>query len=43
MTSRITDWKPNKDLAVGKGATVQQFVATVGNDKLEIEQKESRA
>jgi enoyl-[acyl-carrier protein] reductase I len=31
------DWKPNEALAVGKGATVQEFVATVGDDKLEID------
>jgi enoyl-[acyl-carrier protein] reductase I len=30
-------WKPNEDLAVGKGATLQQFFATVGPDRLEIE------
>jgi enoyl-[acyl-carrier protein] reductase I len=31
------DWKTNETLAVGKGATVQEFVATVGNDKLQID------
>src|SRR5262245_31300171 len=31
------DWKTNGSLAVGKGATVQEFVATVGDDKLEID------
>jgi hypothetical protein len=30
-------WKPNAALAAGKGSTVQQFVASLGNDKLEIE------
>jgi len=30
-------WEPNKELPVGKGATFQQFVATVGADKLEID------
>ena len=30
------DWKPNADLAAGKGSTVQQFVARRGNDRLEI-------
>jgi enoyl-[acyl-carrier protein] reductase I len=30
-------WKPNEDIAVGKGATLQQFFATVGPDRLEIE------
>src|SRR5215211_4480849 len=37
MTSVRPNWEPNKDLPVGKGATVQQFVATVGDDKLEID------
>ena len=31
------DWKANETLAAGKGATVQEFVATVGNDRLEID------
>jgi enoyl-[acyl-carrier protein] reductase I len=31
------DWTTNESLAVGKGATVQQFVATVAADKLEID------
>jgi enoyl-[acyl-carrier protein] reductase I len=31
-----TNWEANKDLPVGKGATVQQFLASVGKDKLEI-------
>ena len=30
-------WKTNEKLAVGKGATVQEFHALVGNDKLEID------
>jgi hypothetical protein len=30
-------WKPNAGLAAGKGSTVQQFVASLGHDKLEIE------
>jgi len=30
-------WKPNPAIAAGKGATVQQFVASLGNDKLEID------
>jgi enoyl-[acyl-carrier protein] reductase I len=30
-------WKPNPALAVGKGATIQQFVASLGDDKLEID------
>ena len=35
--ARKPDWKPNEGLAVGKGATVQEFSATVGDDKLEID------
>jgi len=31
------NWKPNMDVAVGKGTTVQQFSAAVGADRLEIE------
>jgi enoyl-[acyl-carrier protein] reductase I len=30
-------WKANEKLAVGKGATVQEFYASVGNDKFEID------
>jgi enoyl-[acyl-carrier protein] reductase I len=37
MTARHADWKSKEGLAVGKGATVQEFVATVGDDKLEID------
>ena len=37
MPRRVVDWKANKDLPVGKGATVQQFLATVGTDRLEID------
>jgi enoyl-[acyl-carrier protein] reductase I len=37
MTSSKPDWKTNADIAVGKGATVQEFLATVGDDKLEID------
>jgi hypothetical protein len=29
--------KVNEALAVGKGATVQEFVATIGEDRLEID------
>ena len=36
MTIRL-DWKINESLAVGKGATVQEFFAAAGNDKLEID------
>jgi enoyl-[acyl-carrier protein] reductase I len=31
------DWKTNENLPVGKGATFQQWVATVGKDKLEMD------
>jgi enoyl-[acyl-carrier protein] reductase I len=37
MTASMPIWKANEDLPVGKGATVQQFVAKVGNDRLEID------
>ena len=36
MMSKV-DWKTNEKLAVGKGATVQEFFATVGSDKLQID------
>ena len=36
-SSRMLEWEINEALAVGKGATVQEFVATVGNDRLEID------
>ena len=36
MASADLNWKSNEKLAVGKGATVQEFVATSGNNKLEI-------
>ena len=35
-TLEMLDWKTNSSLA-GKGATVQQFVAIVGDDRLEAE------
>ncbi len=31
------DWKSNEQLAVGKGATVQEFMASLGGDKLAID------
>ena len=37
MTLSKVDWKTNLGLAAGKGATVQEFVATVGDDKLKID------
>ena len=37
MTSKKIDWTPNTALPVGKGATYQQFEATIGSDRLEIE------
>jgi enoyl-[acyl-carrier protein] reductase I len=37
MTLSKVDWKTNEKLAVGKGATVQEFFATVGKDKLQID------
>ena len=33
----MLDWKTNSALAAGKGATVQQFVAILGKDRLEAE------
>jgi enoyl-[acyl-carrier protein] reductase I len=36
MQLRKADWEPNKDLPVGKGATIQQFFANVGEDQFEI-------
>jgi enoyl-[acyl-carrier protein] reductase I len=37
MASRTLEWKTDDSLAVGKGATVQQFVATLGDDQLQID------
>ena len=37
MSPTTPDWEPNTDVPVGKGATAQQFVATVDQKKLEIE------
>src|SRR5215510_2087148 len=33
----MLEWKTNEALAVGKGATLQQYVASVGHDQLEME------
>ena len=37
MTSTKPDWKANEKIPVGKGATFQQWVATVGDHKLEMD------
>jgi enoyl-[acyl-carrier protein] reductase I len=37
MALRKPDWKSIEGLAVGKGATVQEFEAIVGDDKLQID------
>jgi len=37
MPSSKPDWKTNENLAAGKGATVQEFFATAGDDKLVID------
>ena len=37
MTSGKIDWKTNVNLAAGKGATTQEFSATAGPNKLEID------
>jgi enoyl-[acyl-carrier protein] reductase I len=37
MTAGKPEWKANEGLAVGKGATVQEFTATFGGHKLEID------
>src|SRR5215470_6264188 len=37
MTTPMPDWKSDERHPVGKGATVQQFVAIVGRDTLEID------
>ena len=36
MPLRSTDWEPNKEMPVGKGATVQQFFTVLGKDRFEI-------
>jgi enoyl-[acyl-carrier protein] reductase I len=36
MTSIAPDWKSNVSVAAGKGATLQEFTAAVGKDRLEI-------
>ena len=37
MPSAKLDWKTKEGLAAGKGATVQEFVATIGNDTFQID------
>ena len=37
MTPTMPDWKAKEGLAAGKGATLQEFVAIVGDKKLEID------
>jgi enoyl-[acyl-carrier protein] reductase I len=37
MVSARLDWKSNDALSAGKGATVQEFSAIVGSDRLEID------
>ncbi len=37
MASRVLEWRTDESLAVGKGVTVQQFVATIGDDQLQID------
>jgi len=37
MPSSRLDWKTNVNMAAGKGATVQEFFASVGNEKLKID------
>jgi enoyl-[acyl-carrier protein] reductase I len=37
MASTTPDWTTKEGLAAGKGATVQEFVATVGDKRLEID------
>ena len=36
MPLQSANWEPNKEMPVGKGATVQQFFATLGKDRFEI-------
>ena len=36
MPLKKVAWKTNRDLAAGKGSTTQQFTASLGDDRLEI-------
>jgi enoyl-[acyl-carrier protein] reductase I len=37
MPAKKPQWKPNEALPVGKGASIQQFIATAGDVRLEID------
>src|SRR3954462_2891494 len=36
MPLQTANWEPNKEMPVGKGATVQQFFTILGKDRFEI-------
>src|ERR1700756_3851902 len=36
MPLQTANWEPNKEMPVGKGATIQQFFTTLGKDRFEI-------
>jgi enoyl-[acyl-carrier protein] reductase I len=36
MPPQTANWQPNREMPVGKGATVQQFFTTLGKDQFEI-------
>jgi enoyl-[acyl-carrier protein] reductase I len=36
MPLQTANWEPNNEMPIGKGATVQQFLATLGNNQFEI-------
>jgi enoyl-[acyl-carrier protein] reductase I len=36
MPLQTANWDTNKDLPVGKGATIQQFFTTLGKDRFEV-------
>jgi enoyl-[acyl-carrier protein] reductase I len=36
MPLQSTNWEPNREMPLGKGATVQQFFTTLGKDRFEI-------
>lgn len=37
MTTKKMDWTPDLSLPTGKGATIERFTATDGQDQLEID------